>query len=220
MYKIDEFSKKYNSGFRMEVKGLTLNHGVTAVLGHVGQGKTTLLRVMSGLSRVSTGEITFINNTIFKPDQTTMYKFKVDKLGLIYKDFIEEFDYEKYLELLNQFGIDSTEHYTSLSSGQKEVVCVLLTICVDRDIYLLDEPFSNIDVINRKKISDLIISNIDLSKKTVLIASHEISYLDRLIDQCILLKDGIIIGNETVEKINEEYPTIKEWYSNLYKLES
>lgn len=218
MYNIDSFSKVYSSGFRMEVKGLSINHGVTAVLGHVGQGKTTLLRLLSGLSRVTIGEISFINNTIFKPDQTTMYKFTITKLGKLYAEFIEEFDYDKYLNLLSQFGIDSQGHYTSLSTGQKEVVCVLLTICVDRDIYLLDEPFSNIDVINRKKISELIISNIDLSKKSVLIASHEISYLDRLIDQCILLKDGLVIGNETVEKINEEYPSIREWYSSLYKI--
>ena len=129
MNNIDSFSKVYSSGFRMEVNGLSINHGVTAILGHVGQGKTTLLRLLSGLSRVTIGEINFINNTIFKPNQTTMYNFTITKLGKLYDEFIEEFDYEKYLNLLSQFGIDSKGHYTSLSSGQKEVVCVLLTIC-------------------------------------------------------------------------------------------
>jgi ABC-2 type transport system ATP-binding protein len=82
-------------------------------------------------------------------------------------------------------------------------------------VLLLDEPLSKIDPYNRKHILNTILDAME-DHEHIIIASHEIGNLERIIDYAVLIKDGVIISQDSMSNIENKYPDIKEWYREMY----
>ncbi len=211
--KIQEIFKRYDNGFELSIPNMELNGNIIGVLGHIGSGKTSLLKT---ISRLNNGRYEFITNEIiYMIEYDKIPNSKISLIRDVYAATNQNFDKQIFDELTSQFDIDVNNFSSELSEGQRKILSFMLTISVDSEILLLDEPFSKIDPYNRKIILNYIIQKAN-KKNHIIIASHEISNLQRIIDQAILIKDGRIINSSSIENIEKNHTDIKEWYRENY----
>lgn len=189
------------------------NTGIVGLLGKNGVGKTTLLRVISGLRKPTKGEVFLKTNFSMMPDVLEIYQYRVIELGNLYNDFHKDFNNDLFLSLINDGKIAKDALFSTLSKGQQTYVCLTLTISRDVDIYLLDEPFSGLDIIIRNEITNNIIKNINTDKKLVIISSHDLNHLERLVDHLVILKDGKL-NLYTYDEISK-HDSLKDFYKSI-----
>lgn len=213
--KIENIFKKYDSGFELDIPCLELKGNVIGILGHIGSGKTSLLKT---LSRLNNGTFSNTNNGYFcMIEFDKLPRAKVSLVSNVYESVEPNFNRIRFNSLMEVFKIDDDDITSELSDGQKKILAFILTISVDSKVLLLDEPFSKIDPYNRKNMINTIIE-VSKNYKHIIVASHEIGNLQRIIDYAVLIKDGKIINCRSIEKIEKEYPDIKEWYRENYNM--
>lgn len=203
--------KKYK-GFSLSIDELDLTSQITAILGHIGTGKTTLLKT---IGKVNNGQFTSSDHTVFlKQDSHVTPKFHISKLISVYGDFVEEFDNEKAFTYLKKFNIEPYQLITNCSEGEKDIIFTILALSVERDIILLDEPFSRVDPFNRKRLIDLLIQ--ESFDKKIVIATHDLEQIERICEHVFLLKNGKVIADKNFSDL-ENTDRLKEWYKTQYK---
>lgn len=213
----------------IEIKDLTMIYGGRAVLDHVnlnlengeivgllgenGSGKTSLLRILSGLERNYTGLVKIngknpgdVTNKYvsYQPDHLPVDpSFKIKKLGKLYGNFFSDFKEEKFMNLIEGFGIDKNLKIKECSKGMKEKIQIALSLSRKSQVYLLDEPMSGIDPKSRKVILQTIIDNFDY-EGILLISTHLIGEIEKILDRAIFIDQAKIIVNERVDDIREK----------------
>ncbi len=182
---------------------------IYVVLGPNGAGKTTLFRTISGILKPFSGQAKFDNIDLFDskearkriaylshlnalPEEMTVYN------ALKYYADVEGGDVEHVLELLNLAELRDKK-FSSLSQGQKKRVSVGKIFLRDRDLYLLDEPTSNVDPKISKEIRELLIR---LSKdKFVLYSSHNLYEAREIGTYLIVIKNGALKFFDKIENV-------------------
>jgi ABC-2 type transport system ATP-binding protein len=232
----DEFSKNINlntfSDNVLEISSLSKNIGakhilneisfnlkkgkVLGILGPNGQGKTTLLNVISGLFKPTLGTVT-VNGVLvgretkefvsYLQEKDYLFKWmKVNDALKFYKDFFQDFNESKALNLLKFMNIQTDAKLKSLSKGMLENVALSLTLSRNCNLYILDEPISGVDIISRDKIINAIIDNLD-SNASMIITTHYVGELEQIFDEVIFLGDGSIIEYGDAEELRIKYGT-------------
>ncbi len=232
----DEFSKNINlntfSDNVLEISSLSKNIGakhilneisfnlkkgkVLGILGPNGQGKTTLLNVISGLFKPTLGTVT-VNGVLvgretkefvsYLQEKDYLFKWmKVNDALKFYKDFFQDFNESKALNLLKFMNIQTDAKLKSLSKGMLEKVALSLTLSRNCNLYILDEPISGVDIISRDKIINAIIDNLD-SNASMIITTHYVGELEQIFDEVIFLGDGSIIEYGDAEELRIKYGT-------------
>ena len=103
-----------------------------------------------------------------------------------------------------------------MSKGMKDKVQIALSLSRKSDLYLLDEPMSGIDPASRKKIMDVIIDNFD-SDGLMIISTHLISQIERLLDEVIFISDGKIILEENIDDLREKHKMgVEEYFEEVF----
>lgn len=213
----------------IEIKDLTMIYGGRAVLDHVnlniekgqivgllgenGSGKTSLLRILSGLERNYMGEVKIDGKNpgdatnayvSYQPDHLPVDpSFKVEKLGKLYGNFFRDFKEEKFIKLIEGFGIDKNLKIKECSKGMKEKIQIALSLSRKSQVYLLDEPMGGIDPKSRKVILQTIIDNFDY-EGILLISTHLIGEIEKILDRAIFIDQAKIIVDERVDDIREK----------------
>ena len=188
--RISNINKSYTNGFVMNIEDFVLKGKIIGLLGHVGSGKTTLLKAIC--------KINYINSLVVEGDFRYMIEYDklpnstIKKLADLYSCTQTNYNMKKLDELMKLFKISYEDNISELSEGQKKIISFVLTMSMNTDVLLLDEPLSKIDPYNRKLIINTIIDAIE-TYKHIIIASHEISNLERIIEYVVLIKDGKIL---------------------------
>jgi len=193
---------------------------ICALLGKSGGGKTTLLRVISGLETVNSGQL-FINNkdvTKLHPNQRCM--------GFVFQSFAlfphltvaenisfasKSLNAEQRSSLLKMIELEAYEHSlpSMLSGGQKQRVAIARALATESPILLLDEPFSNLDTHVKERMKYALKSWIKAHKQTVIYATHDVKDALEISDSIAVLSEGTIIQKSTP---NEIYTSPKSAY--------
>src|SRR5699024_3727941 len=118
-------------------------------------------------------------------------------------DFYQEWNSNKSEEILGFFKLNKDDKITNLSKGNKMKVNLLLGLALDVDFVLMDEPFSGIDVFSREQITNVFSSHL-IEDRGIIITTHEISDIEHLIDQAVILDHGIVIKSFYPEQVREE----------------
>lgn len=224
---IENVTKKYDLTEALSGVNLTLNEGkVLGLLGPNGSGKTTLLKIIMGLIKPDTGNITIYGEKIGKktkkiisylPDAYHLYDNLTiaDSINL-YKDFYEDFNLKKCENLMDFMKIPKKGYADKLSKGMKERLLLTLTLSREAKIYVLDEPIEGVDQIAKDMILTSIINSIDVGK-TMIITTHQVSDLENLFDEIAFLNDGKIEYQDDAERIrNKNNMTIAEFYREYF----
>lgn len=219
--------KVYLNKTAVEDISLTLDTGkIYALLGPNGSGKTTFMKMVSGLVKPTHGTILYEDMPIgveskkevaYMSTEPFFYSFMtVESVGKYYKDFFEDFDEEKYRKLIAEMDLNMKDKANKLSSGMAAKLKIAATLSRNAKLYLLDEPLNGIDIIAREKIITTIL-NVAGSESTVVLSSHLVDELEAVVDSVIFIKDGRNILQGDAEQIREERgKSIVELYKEIY----
>ena len=186
---------------------------IVGLLGKNGSGKTTLIKAINGLLSLDKGEILVDGHKIgvdskkvisCLPERTYLNMHKTVKDIIEYfSDFYEDFDKDKAYKLLSNLKIQAADKLSIMSKGMKEKVQLVLVMSRKAKLYILDEPMGGVDPATRDYILDTILSNFD-EGSTILMSTHLISDIERVLDEVIFIDDGKIIKSESADKMRKE----------------
>jgi len=223
--------------FVLEIKGLNKSYGkkealnnvnlslepgkIIGLLGPNGSGKTTLIKLINGLLTPNTGEITVDGNPVgensrlavsYLPDKTYLPDWmKVSDMFKMFSDFYSNFDIVKARDMLGRLNISESDRLKSLSKGNKEKVQLILVMSRNAKLYLLDEPIGGVDPAARDYILNTIITSYN-PDASVVISTHLISDIEKVLDEAVFINNGQIVLHETVDDIREKYGTSVDGY--------
>lgn len=209
----NEVTKMYGNVKALDSVCLNISRGrITGLLGPNGSGKTTLIKIANGLLMPSSGDILINGNPIGTESKKAISYLSdclclpewmtVSELVDYYKDFFEDFNFEKSKIMLENLGLDMNKTLKTMSKGTKEKVQLVLTMSRDADLYLLDEPMGGVDPATRDYILNTIISNYN-ENSSVVISTHLISDVENILDDVVFINNGKIVLHDTVDNIRE-----------------
>lgn len=223
-----DVSKKYGTFSALENLNLDINSGrIIGLLGPNGSGKTTLIKMTSGILTPTTGTITVNGHPIgveskklvsYLPERTYLDEtLTVEKTLDYFADFYGDFDKVKAKELLERLNVQLTSKLKTLSKGTKEKVQLCLVMSRRASLYLLDEPIAGVDPAARDYILDTILSNY-AENATVIISTHLISDIERVLDDVIFLSYGKVILTSTVDGVLQSHgKTVDQLFREVFK---
>ena len=207
---------------------LTVPRGkIIGLLGKNGTGKTTLIKLINGLLTSTEGEIIFEGkkigpqsklNIAYLPERTYLNKqMKVSEVIEFFNDFYDNFDADKAKKLLKDLDLDINKKLSKMSKGMQEKVQLVLVMSRSADLYILDEPLGGVDPATRDYILDTILSNFN-ENASVIISTHLISDIERILDEVIFIDKGRVILHEDADKLrNKEKSSIDEVFRRMFK---
>lgn len=193
--------KKLFNDFSLEVE----ENSVHAIVGPNGSGKTSLLRILTGLYKKDSGEVMvggtysmLLENDYLYEDKTG---FENIKLYGLYFGF-EAKDFEKYSDLL-EITEDLNRKVSNYSKGMKRKLSLLIIILMNREIIFLDEVTSGVDPISRVEIRK-IIQLLKDEEKAIIITSHDLSEIEKVADRVSMIKGGKLLFTKNISDIKGE----------------
>ena len=222
MFKVKEIEKSFKN--KEVLKGVTfeISEGDrVALLGGNGAGKSTLLKIIAGQIVANSGEVDtsldFKTEISMMPqadiliDDLTVFeivslKCKMNKLSDV---CIEE------LLMMVELQEHQKQYVGSLSGGQKRRLSLLLTLLNSPKLIFLDEPTTGMDLESVDNFWKLL----ENKNYTSVIVTHDFNQIDRFFTKVLILKDGIITANESVESIHDSGRTIEQYYREKIEME-
>ena len=220
--------KNYGQKEALKDISISLPSGkIVGLLGKNGSGKTTLIKAINGLLSIDKGEILVDDKVVgteskkiisYLPERTylSMHK-KVKDIIEYFSDFYEDFDSDKAYKLLDNLKIKADDKLSVMSKGMKEKVQLVLVMSRKAKLYILDEPMGGVDPATRDYILNTILNNFD-EGSTILMSTHLISDIERVLDEVIFIDDGKITRYEDADKLrNESGKSIDEVFREEFK---
>jgi len=200
---------------------------IIGLLGKNGTGKTTLIKLINDLLTPTSGEI-LINGEkpgikskeiiSYLPERTYLDKEMTIKQAIKYfEEFYKNFDTQKAIKLLKDLNLEIETKISKMSKGMQEKLQLILVMSRNAELYILDEPLGGVDPATRDYILDTILSNF-CKGATVIISTHLISDVERILDEVIFIDKGEIIVTSSADELrNKENASIDEIFRRYFK---
>lgn len=207
-------TKKYGSLVALNNLDLSINKGqIIGLLGPNGSGKTTLIKLIAGLLKQNSGELTVNGEKIgintkkmvsYLPERTYIPDWmRVIDIIKMFENFYEDFNLEKVKTMIDNLGIKFNQRIKAMSKGTKEKLQLILVMSREAQLYLLDEPIAGVDPAARDYILRTIITNYN-PEAAVIISTHLIQDIETVLDDVIMIQNGNLKIHKTVDEIREE----------------
>lgn len=203
-------------GTKIALNNLNLSIGrgkIVGLLGPNASGKTTLIKLCNELLTPTSGEILIGGHKpgietkkiiSYLPERTYLNDWmRVSDIINFFKDFYSDFRPDKAYDMLSKLNINPMDKIKTMSKGTKEKVQLILVMSRDAELYLLDEPIGGVDPAARDYILDTILNNYN-ENATVIISTHLIADIEKILDEIIFIKEGQVLLTKTVDEIREE----------------
>lgn len=226
--KAENLCKSYFTKRALQGVNLEIQQGkIVGLLGPNGSGKTTFLKIASGILHPSSGQIlidgqkpgVYTKSIVsYLPDTEYLLKWmKIKDSVQYFKDFYSDFDERKSFELLEFMKLDVNSSIKSLSKGMKEKLKLTLVLSRKAKLYILDEPLGGVDPTAREKILDAIINNFS-ENSSMIITTHLVNDIERIFDDVAFISDGEIVlqGNAEELRLNKN-KSIDELYREVFQ---
>lgn len=219
MIKLVNVSKSYSNNIVLDKINLNLeDNKIYGLIGRNGVGKTTLMKILSDQILSYQGEI-FIDGSNIKDDKafkenlvfisdgfiTDMQQAsKLKSLTSSFRILAPNFNEKRYKELMDIFMLNEKTRYNKLSYGNQGLYRSIIGLSTGAKIIFLDEPANGLDEINRDKFYKKIIEYQEQDQSLIMVSSHILSDIERVVTDIIFLKDSRVALNESVESIEEK----------------
>ena len=219
---------RYHNCVALDGLDLELPQGkIIGLLGPNGSGKTTFIKLAAGLLTPTAGTIRIGGEAIgpktkamvsYLPDRSYFSRnIRVREQLDFFQDFYQDFDRARAEQMLSALGISLVARLRTLSKGTQEKAQLVLVMSRRARLYLLDEPIGGVDPAARDYILNTIISNYDPSA-TVLISTHLISDVERVLDEFLFLYQGKVIRGGNADTVREETgKSLDELFREVFK---
>ncbi|SFC02392.1 ABC transporter ATP-binding protein [Butyrivibrio sp. YAB3001] len=221
---IKDFCKQYGDFKAVDNITFEAKDGqILGLLGRNGAGKTTTIKCIMGILTPTSGSITYDGQSISKedvaigylPEERGLYLSTTVKKQLLYFGMLNGMSkaeaMKEILRLLERFGISDrlNSKVKSLSKGNKQKVQLISAILHKPKIVIMDEPFSGLDPVNAELFKS-VIKDLKEAGTTVIFSSHRMEDVEEMCDRVVLMKQGHIIENDTVENLIAKNSEVNE----------
>ena len=225
---IKNVSKVFEKKTVLKDVNLEIDGGkIIGLLGKNGAGKTTLIKLINDLLTPTKGEILINGKKIgveskkvisYLPERTYLNKqMRVSEVIEYFADFYDNFDVNRAKKLLKDLDLDINQKLSKMSKGMQEKVQLVLVMSRNADLYILDEPLGGVDPATRDYILDTILSNFN-EGASVIISTHLISDIERILDEVIFIDKGKIILQDNADKLRKkEKGSIDDIFRRMFK---
>ncbi len=200
---------------------------IIGLLGKNGTGKTTLIKLINDLLTPTNGKILVNGKEVgieskkiisYLPERTYLDKsMTVEEVIHYFEDFYDNFDSKKARKLLKDLNLDLDLKLSKMSKGMQEKVQLVLVMSRSAELYILDEPLGGVDPATRDYILDTILNNFS-EGASVIISTHLISDIERILDEVIFIDNGkIILSSDADELRIKEKKSIDEIFRGMFK---
>ena len=223
-----DLNKNYGKKEVLKNVNLTIpRRKIIGLLGKNGTGKSTLIKLINDLLTPTSGKVLVNGQEVgveskkiiaYLPERTYLDKsMTVKKVLEFFESFYENFDVDKAKKLLEDLGLDINQKLSKMSKGMQEKVQLVLVMSRKADLYILDEPLGGVDPATRDYILDTILSNFN-EGASVIISTHLISDIERILDEVIFIDNGeIILSSDSDELRQKENGSIDEIFRRMFK---
>ena len=221
-------NKSYGNKKILKDINLVIPRGkIIGLLGKNGTGKSTLIKLINDLLTPDSGDILVNGKSVgveskkiiaYLPERTYLDK-SMTVLDVIkyFEDFYDNFDSKKAKKLLKELDLDVNQKLVKMSKGMQEKVQLVLVMSRKADLYILDEPLGGVDPATRDYILDTILTNFN-EGASVIISTHLISDVERILDEVIFIDKGKIILTSDADKLRKkENASIDEIFRRMFK---
>lgn len=211
--------KKFGKIQALDNIDLDIKRGeIIGLLGSNGAGKSTLLRCIIGLYLADRGSC-----ITFETDAAKLTPKELGRIGYVHQEgellewmtvkqliryvsaYYETWNHKLEEKYVKDFDIYLKDRVGSLSPGQRQKVAILLAIGFDPELLILDEPASALDPIARSRFLDLLLQIIQDEKRTIIISSHILSDVEKVIDHTLIMQKGTILRDCSFDNLREEF---------------
>lgn len=219
--------KTYGKKTAVQDISLTLEPGlVYAMLGPNGSGKTTWMKMASGLVKPDSGEILYNGSPVgveskkevaYMSTEPYFYSWMTAKdIGKYYEDFFDDFSMDTYRQMLSQMELTEDMKAQKMSSGMMAKLKIAVTMSRKAKVYLLDEPLNGIDLLARDEIMRSILEAM-APDVTLVVSSHLLEELEKVTDAAIFMKDGCLAGQYMAEELRiSQNKSLVDVYREIY----
>ena len=193
---------------------MTLEKGkIYGLLGENGVGKSTLLKILSGLLKIERGECnvfgevpysrnpSFLQDIFYLPEDFAGENVVVEKYAMQLGVFYPNFSPDRFNRIISEFGVDPKAKFNKLSLGQQKKAIIAVALSLGTKVLLMDEPSNGLDIPSKSLLRRLIAENAS-DDQLIIISTHQVKDLENLIDPIIIMdKEGVIM-NATIEEIS------------------
>ena len=230
MLELSNIKKVYQGGkIAVENVSLKLEPGqIVGLFGENGAGKTTLMKCILNLLRYE-GTITLDGEPI-TPKNITRLSFATNEHSFFptltawshrefYAEHFPRFSPKRFDALMDFFELPRTRPVGKLSTGQKNQFEVILAVSQGADYILMDEPFAGNDVFNREDFYKVLLGILE-PNETILLSTHLLEEVEPIISRAVLMHKGQIIGDTTMEALEEKGQSLMQYVKQSYNYRS
>lgn len=219
MVKISNLSYSYPKQKVDVIKDLNLDlkpGTICGLLGANGSGKSTLLYLICGLLKPKTGIVTFngINtremlpsvlcDMFIVPEDILVPNLKLSEYIKQNAPFYPKFSQDDMEKYLSHFNLSTDIHLGSISMGQKKKAFIAFALACNTSVLLMDEPTNGLDIPGKSEFRRAIVSTAT-EDRTIVISTHQIRDLDRVLDHVLMIDKTGILLNESIAELQQKY---------------
>ena len=222
MFKVIEIKKSFKNKEVLKGVSFTVEEGdKVALLGNNGAGKSTLLKIIAGQLQANAGRIETTLDFQAKIGMMPQGDILIDDLKVgdlvllkCYMNQLKDIDIDALLKMVELEDFKN-QYVLGLSGGQKRRLSLLLTILNEPRLIFLDEPTTGMDLESVDNFWHLL----EEQKFTSVVVTHDFNQIDHFFTKVLILKDGRIAAQESVEEIHRKGQTIEQFYREQVKME-
>jgi len=223
MVEMRAVSKRFGRVQALDKVDLTIERGkIIGLLGANGCGKSTLIRHIIGLYLPDAGQV-----VMFGCEAAKLGPAELGRIGYVHQEgelldwmtvrqliryvstYYENWNKELEVEYIKDFDIELAGRVGALSPGQRQKLAILLAIGFEPEFLILDEPAAGLDPIARGRFLDLLLKLIQTEGRTIIISSHILSDVEKVIDHALIMKEGRIVRDCSFDDLREEFCKVK-----------
>ncbi len=214
MIEVKNLTKKFDRFVAIDNLCCNIPDGcIYGMVGSNGAGKSTFLRVVSGVYRADSGTVTLDGNPIYEntdakkqiilvPDELYfLHGASMNRMAALYKTVYPNFDMTRYKELTSAFGLDPKKNVATFSKGMRRQAATILSLSAKPQYIFFDETFDGLDPIMRTLVKKIICEDVNDRKATAVITSHSLRELEDTCDQLALLHKGGLVLESDVQNL-------------------
>lgn len=211
---IKNVTKSYQRKEALSNISINIEEGkIYGLLGRNGAGKTTLLHLITNRAILDSGGILIDDENVYENNKALSKVYFMEEKNLFpesmkivdvfewTKEFYEEFDMEYAIKLSELFKLNIKKKVKNLSTGYKSISKIIATLASGAEILIFDEPILGLDANHRELFYKELLKIYGQGKKTIIISTHIIEEISHILEKVVILKEGKIIGNDSVENM-------------------
>ncbi len=223
---VNNLSKSYGSNQVLSNVSFDFEPGqIIGLLGPNGSGKTSLIKILTGLIHDYSGEVLIDGEkpgvsskakVAYLPEKNYLANWmkSIDAINYM-ADFYADFDKAKAMQMLHNFQLPEKQNIKTMSKGMQEKLQLLLVMCRNAKLYVLDEPMSGVDPAAREFILRTIMTNIP-ADSTVMLSTHLIHDVEGTLNSVIMIGQGKVLIKGRVEEITKNGKTVEDIFKEVF----